>query len=298
MFAFSSEGFPARFEVGSHIDVWCGDDSRGHVRSYSLIGSRLQDNSFLIAVRKVSNSRGGSSFMWNLESGHTLQVSGPLNEFPLTDRKVPKLLIAGGIGITPLVGMAEELDADNADFRMIYAGRSRESMPFLKELGERLGERLTIYDESDGQTPDIPATIGSQRRDAELYVCGPIGMLNAARTAWEHDRRAVTDLHFETFANSGSLPTTAFQVSIPRLKIDLNVGSDQSLLEVLEAVGVDPLYGCRKGECGLCAVEVLDLDGAIDHRDIFFSDEQKSQGRKLCACVSRISGRSVTIDLP
>ncbi|AJG22300.1 Flavodoxin reductases (ferredoxin-NADPH reductases) family 1 [Cupriavidus basilensis] len=211
---------------------------------------------------------------------------------------MPKLLIAGGIGITPLVSMVEQLDADDSDFRLLYAGRSRETMPFLNELGERLGDRLTIYDEGAGRVLDIAVTIGSLRRDAELYVCGPLGMLNAARAAWENDGRDSADLRFETFANSGSLPTTAFRVSVPRLKLDLDVGPDQTLLEVLEAVGADPLYGCRKGECGLCAVEVLDLDGTIDHRDIFFSDEQKRSRQKLCACVSRISGRCVTIDLP
>lgn len=299
LFEFTAAEFPSSTApLGSHIDVWCGSEARDHVRSYSLIGSGLPPDSFLIAVRKVPDSRGGSAFMWNLSVGDTLLVSGPLDEFSLSERPVPKVLVAGGIGITPLVGMAERLAADEAEFRLVFAGRSRESMPFLANLESRLGTRISVFDASAGETLDMSAMVQGLPRNAEMYVCGPIGMLNAARSAWEANGRAMSDLRFETFANSGNLPNTAFRVSVPRLQLEVEVGSDQTLLDALEAAGADPLFNCRRGECGLCAVEILDVDGEIDHRDVFFSDHEKAACGKLCACVSRVSGRHVTIELP
>ncbi len=116
--------------------------------------------------------------------------------------------------------------------------------------------------------------------------------------SWDNSTRRRSDLRLESFANGGAYPNRPFRLKIPRLGLEVNIGTDETVLDVLEAAGADPLFNCRKGECGLCAVDFLGYSGELDHRDVFFSDEKKKEGVKLCACVSRISGESLTIDLP
>ena len=131
----------------------------------------------------------------------------------------------------------------------------------------------------------------------ELFVCGPIGLLEAAKRAWARSGRPVGDLHFETFGSSGRYATEPFRVEIPRLGRTIEVPRNRTMLETLEAEGIDMIFDCRRGECGLCALTILSTDGVVDHRDVFFSDAQKAANAKMCTCVSRISGGSVTIDV-
>ncbi|WP_207482819.1 2Fe-2S iron-sulfur cluster-binding protein, partial [Arenibaculum pallidiluteum] len=130
----------------------------------------------------------------------------------------------------------------------------------------------------------------------ELYVCGPIGLLEAARRAWQDSGRPVDGLRFETFGSSGRHAAEAFRVCIPRLGREVEVPRNQSMLEALEAAGVEMIYDCRRGECGLCAVRILEVEGEIDHRDVFFSERQKAANQHMCTCVSRAVRGAVTID--
>jgi len=127
-------------------------------------------------------------------------------------------------------------------------------------------------------------------------VCGPIGMLEAAKRAWQESGRPVDGLRFETFGNSGRYASEPFTVRIPRLGKEIVVARNQTMLHALEAAGVDMIFDCRRGECGLCAVKILEVDGKVDHRDVFFSDAQKATNAQLCTCVSRVVGGSITID--
>jgi vanillate O-demethylase ferredoxin subunit len=191
--------------------------------------------------------------------------------------------------------MAQRLARRHPTFRLLYAGRSRSAMAYLPQLQETLGDRLQVYSDDDG-APDLEAEIARLSAAAEVYVCGPLGMLEAVRRHWHAAGRSRARLHFETFGNSGNAPAQAFVVQLPALGLEVAVAENESMLDALAGAGVEVMSDCRRGECGLCVVEVLDPDAAIDHRDVFFSDEQHHENRKLCACVSRAQGGRVRID--
>jgi len=130
----------------------------------------------------------------------------------------------------------------------------------------------------------------------EFYVCGPIGLLEAAKRAWQRSGRPIDQLRFETFGNSGRFASQPFRVKIPRLGAEIEVLPNQTMLDALEAAGVAMISDCRKGECGLCALDILEVNGIVDHRDVFFSEAEKAENHKLCTCVSRVAGASITID--
>ena len=192
--------------------------------------------------------------------------------------------------------MALALAEAGADFRVLYACRSRDDMALADELGERIGDRLQMFVDEDGGRVDLDAEIARLAPGGELYVCGPIGMLEAAKRAWQHSGRPVEQLRFETFGNSGRFASQPFKVKIPRLNLEVEVPQNQTMLDALETAGVAMISDCRRGECGLCALHILDVDGIVDHRDVFFSDEEKAPNEKLCTCVSRMAGGSITID--
>ncbi|MET7663700.1 2Fe-2S iron-sulfur cluster binding domain-containing protein [Streptomyces sp. NPDC005463] len=123
-----------------------------------------------------------------------------------------------------------------------------------------------------------------------------MGLLQAIRRAWQEDARSPSELRFETFGTSGSHPARPYQVRVPRHGVTVDVPVGTSLLDALQAAGVDVMYDCLRGECGLCRVRILEVDGDVDHRDVFLSARQRREGRELCACVSRVAGRAATID--
>jgi len=282
---------------GSHINVAVQIRERPDVRSYSFIGSCL-DGVYRIAVKLLPDTRGGSAYMWRLAPGARMTISKPGNHFELGRNRPEYLLLAGGIGITPIYTMTMALAQSNAKFRLIYACRRRQDLAFGDELKERIGNRLQVFVDEEGARANLDAEIARLAPGGELYVCGPIGMLEAARRAWQRSDRPVDGLRFETFGNSGRFATEPFTVKIPRLGVEVEVLQNETMLEALEKAGVAMIFDCRRGECGLCALEILQTEGPIDHRDVFFSDEEKAAGTKLCTCVSRVAGGSITVDTP
>jgi dimethylamine monooxygenase subunit B len=281
---------------GAHIDVEVLIDGRPDTRSYSLVGEGGGPVR-RIAVKGEPNSRGGSRYMWSLSPGARLKVTPPSNSFELALEDSPYLLLAGGIGVTPMVGMASTLARRGADARMIYAGRARSEMAYLDELAAALGERLTVAaDEDGGGPPDLVAAFAALAADAQVYVCGPIPMLEAAKRAWAAAGRPASRLRFETFGSSGRYANAAFTVRIPRLGLEVQVPETRSMLDALADAGVGVLADCRRGECGLCAMDVIAVDGVVDHRDVFLSDAQHEDGGKICACVSRLAGGAITVE--
>jgi vanillate O-demethylase ferredoxin subunit len=235
--------------------------------------------------------------MWRLAIGEPMEITVPENRFELSWRDTPCLLVAGGIGVTPIYGMALALHARGTSFRMIYGGRSRRGMAFTDELEAQLGAQFEIFAADEGRRIDLDAEIAALPAEAELYICGPIGMLEEAKMAWQASGRAVSRLRYEVFGDSGLFAEAPFQVEVARRNVIVDVRPDQTLLEALMSAGVDMIYDCQRGECGLCAVDVLQADAAIDHRDVFFSAEQKDEGKRMCACVSRLVGGRAIIDV-
>lgn len=206
------------------------------------------------------------------------------------------MLIAGGIGITPIVGMALMLNQRGANVRMRYAARQPSELVYGAELHAALGERLQTFTDAAGQSMDLAAEIDALVPRALMWVCGPMALLEAARAAWAQAGRAAADLRFETFGNTGRFEAQPFWVELPRHRLRLQVPADRSLLDVLDEAGVEILFDCKRGECGLCALDIARVEGTVDHRDVFFSAHEKRSNAQLCACVSRISGGGVVLD--
>jgi ferredoxin-NADP reductase len=302
-FELVPDGKVMPWSVGAHINVAVQIDGADATRSYSLVGMPARSQTegvYRIAVKRAQPGQGGSRFMWNLSLGDTLNISEPGNHFELTGNALNYLLIAGGIGITPMLGMAQSLAARGAKVQMRYAARSTAELAYLEELRTALGTDLQVFCGDAGQQIKLDEEIAALPHNAQLWMCGPLPLLDAARAAWARAGRAAADLRFETFGNSGQFETQAFWVEIPRHQLRLEVPAHRSLLSVLEQAGVQTLYECERGECGLCAMDVVSLSGTVDHRDVFFSAHEKLSNERLCACVSRMhragGGAQVVLD--
>lgn len=291
--------------VGSHLRLQVEVEGREETRHYSLTGlpaDSRRDGVYRIAVKRAAPGRGGSRFMTSLQPGQQVAIAGPDNHFelPLGSPGEPRhhLLVAGGIGITALSGMALTLAARGASLRLCQAAREPAELVFGASLQAALGERHQCFVSGAGQRLDLAAEIAVLPAGAIMLVCGPIAMLQAAQEAWAAAGRAAADLRFETFGSGGVRPAETFWVRVPRHGLELVVPPERSLLDVLTEHGVQALHDCRRGECGLCALEVLEIHGEIDHRDVFFSPAQKRASRQLCSCVSRVGGGGIVIDTP
>jgi vanillate O-demethylase ferredoxin subunit len=288
------EGAFADAASGANLKVAVLANGRPDARSYSIL--ETTPRGYLIAVKRLRESRGGSAYMHALDVGARLDIAGPHNHFALKAGAPDYLLVAGGIGVTPIYAHARALARQGAPFRLAYGVRTRADLAFADELGEMLGDRLEIFVGADGRRIDLVAEFARLSAEGEAYVCGPAPMLQLAKRAWAQAGRPMDRLRFETFGASGAWPTQSFRMKIPRLGRDLFVPAGKTMLEALEDAGVAMIFDCRKGECGLCALPILAVDGVVDHRDVFFSEEEKAAGEKLCTCVSRVYGASVTLD--
>lgn len=279
----------ATYPVGSHIDVAVTIDGQPETRSYSLVGE-ADPRGFTIAVRRAEDSRGGSRYMWSLQPSARLNVTLPSSLLSVDWSRRHYCLIAGGIGITPILGAAQALKRRGADVTLHYAVRSRGDAAYLDHLAALLGDRLAVHAGDEGKRLDLDALFASLPADALALFCGPIRMLDAARHAWTGAGHPLSDLRYETFGSSGSLPTETFRVRVRDTGQEIEIPRERSMLDVLNASGHEVMSDCRRGECGICAIDVVEVDGEIDHRDVFFSDHQKESNQKICACVSRARG--------
>ncbi|WP_326574255.1 PDR/VanB family oxidoreductase [Streptomyces sp. NBC_00481] len=281
---------------GSHLDITVPLPGGPETRSYSLVDHGRDDGLLRIAVRLQRDGRGGSRWMHGLSPGAEITFAGPIDGFPLSPGRRPSVLLAGGIGITPIVGLASALRSRGADYRLVYAGRSREHMAFVEDLEREHHGRVRVVEDIDGDLVDPDELVASLGDGGVLYVCGPMGLLSAVRAAWERAARPPGGLRFETFGTSGALPAAPFRVEVPGRGLSFDVPVGTSLLDALESAGVEMMYDCRRGECGLCRVTILDVTGTVDHRDVFLSEHQRAENRAMCSCVSRVAGASLTID--
>jgi ferredoxin-NADP reductase len=296
---------------GSHIDIGVYVNGRADIRSYSVVGMGAYGTELILGVQLARQSRGGSAYMHALRRGQEVSVTQPLQNFPLNYGRPGYVLAAGGIGITALVAMGKALKARGADYRFVYGARSRSLMAFVDDLVAEHGERMELHIDDEGTGLDVEKLVAGVPEGGELYVCGPTPMLDAIKAAWAKAARRPSDLRFETFGSSGRFAPEAFRVQIPRLGLETLVPHDVSMLEALESCGADMMFDCRRGECGLCQVKVLEVQGVIDHRDVFLSQAQHEANDRLQSCVSRVVSprtgglpaadgqpAAVTIDVP
>lgn len=278
---------------GAHVDVQLPDGSK---RSYSLIdsaGGWAAPGAYRLGVRLETGGKGGSQHMHALASGDRLRVSAPKNGFALDVSKAPALLVAGGIGITPLVSMAAALTAQGRDWRMIHAARHRGAVAFSGELP---ADRVTWHlDDVAGGPADLGPVLGAAAPGTHLYVCGPRPMIDAARAHAEAAGFTPDRIHFELFeAAAPEAGDQPFEVEINDSRV-FTVPAGQTILQVLEAGGVDIMYDCRRGDCGICRTDVR--AGTPDHRDVVLSQSERDSGKVMQICVSRAKGGRLVLDI-
>ena len=205
------------------------------------------------------------------------------------------MLVAGGIGITPIKAMAHALAAAGADFELHYACRSRAQAPFLGQLLEQFGARVRVFAADEDQRLDVPALLRAIGDVAHVYVCGPSGLIDAVRTGADEAGIASRRIHFERFvAPKDDTDTQGFTVRLVRSEVDVAVPPGRSILEALEARGFRPPASCRIGTCGTCAMRVV--DGEPLHRDAVLTPEQRQVQHLMCICVSRAEGAGLRLD--
>ncbi len=285
------------FAAGAHIDVHLPN---GLTRSYSLLNSPRERHRYLIGVLREQHSRGGSEWIHaGLAAGTEIVADGPTNDFPLDAAASEHLLIAGGIGITPLLSMATVLSEQHARFRLMYCTRTREDAAFADDIEDQFGDAVEFIHDG-GVTErglDLQALLAHRPEGAHLYVCGPRGLIDAARSASRH--WPSSSVHVELFSaqRSGTAfvdGDAAFMVTLARDGRTLQVPANRSLLDTLTENGIQVKFVCREGVCGTCKTRVL--AGAVDHRDECLTDEERGEWMEVCVSRAK-SGERLVLDL-
>ena len=280
------------FSGGAHVVVSMNDNGLLRRNPYSLMSNPDDGRGYEISVLRVPNSRGGSAFMHEqVRPGDQLTISQPVNLFAADHRGRKHILIAGGIGITPFIAMMEQFTRDNVAFELHYAIRSRTHGAYWQQLLDRYGpRRVKIYCDAEKTAIPLTASLDNQPLGTHLYVCGPAGMIDGVLTDGARSRMAEGKPAFRALPRAARRPALPGAASNNR-RIRMTVGEHQSILEAVEAAGCDAPYMCRGGACGQCETAVLSCDGALEHNDIYLSDEEKAAGGKIMICVSRFKGQ-------
>jgi ferredoxin-NADP reductase len=285
------------YEAGAHIELHVpGTANAGPLhRAYSLVRPSAGAKALEIAVQLEENGSGGSRWVHSLQSGDTLTANPPRNLFPLQGQQQRPLLLAAGIGITPILCMALELERQGLAHEMHYVARSRELAAYAGEV-EALAGATCWFDEGDpSRGIPLPTVIGPPIAERHLHVCGPkpfiAAVLDTARQlGWPEEQ-----LHCELFTGAlAAQGDRAFEVELKDSGLTLSVAADQTILEAMESAGLDPLFDCRRGDCGICVARVL--GGDADHRDICLSAREHEAGN-FCICVSRARGERLVLAL-
>jgi len=286
------------FEAGAHIDVHVGD----MVRQYSLCNSPADSAFYRIGVLLDSASRGGSIAMHGLSEGTVLEISAPKNHFPLAPDAKHSVLIAGGIGITPILCMAEALAMQRASFELHYCVRSQDRSAFRPRLDElkQAGASVAIHVDEDVSTPrlQLDELLKAPSTGTHLYVCGPTGFISAVLNAAAEAGWNAANVHREYFGNTSPAKPAgdgAFKVVLGSSGREIEVGASQTVVVALREHGIEVPVSCEQGVCGTCLTRVL--DGEPDHRDLYLTDEERAANDQFLPCCSRAKSSKLILDL-
>jgi dimethylamine monooxygenase subunit B len=283
------------FAGGCHVIVVMHGRERTFRNPYSLMSSPRDLSSYQIAVRRHDQGRGGSLFMHQqVGVGTRLEVAHPVNLFPLAKLARKHILIAGGVGITPIMAMIDDLRGGPVPWELHYGVRGPEHDHFGRKLRGRDGSSIHLYYDSAGQAPDFRRILAQQPLGTHVYTCGAGEMIEAVERAAKAAGWAGSHIHSEQF----TVPPVGepFDVYLVRSDLTVHVPSERSLLEAIEAAGIDAPYLCRGGACGQCETDVLELEGELFHNDHWLTDEEKGSGMKIMPCVSRARCTRLVLD--
>jgi vanillate O-demethylase ferredoxin subunit len=285
------------FSAGSHIDVHVPG---GLVRQYSLCNSADEQHRYRIAVLRDPASRGGSSGMHErVSQGDVLQISAPRNHFPLVQAR-RTLLFAGGIGVTPILCMAQRLHAIGADFQLHYGCRTPQRMAFRDEILRSgfAGRAAFHFDDGlAGQKLELDRELAHVDPGTHIHVCGPTGFINAVVNTAKAKGWPESQVHLEYFGiaprdDSGDRP---FQVKVASSGKIVDVAANETVVEALRRHSIDIQVSCEQGVCGTCITRVL--EGQCDHRDVYFSNEEKAKHDQFTPCCSRAKSALLILDV-
>lgn len=289
------EGTLPTAQPGAHIDVRMPN---GVVRQYSLVNGPGESASYFIGVKREPESRGGSECMHDVvREGDLLAISAPRNNFPLRRDAEHTILIAGGIGVTPICAMAQALHHQGLNYDLHHFARSTEHVAFdqrLAQAGVKHQQHLGLDPEATSKM--LNAVIGAYEKNKQIYVCGPGPMLTAARNIAKENGWPDDAVHFEYFANDTVIDdSSSFEISLARSNLTLTVNAGETILDVLRANGVEMPSSCEQGACGTCMVTVL--EGEPFHQDVYLNDKEKQSGEKIMTCVSRAKSKRLVLDV-
>ncbi len=295
--ATDGQPLPA-FAAGSHVDVTLPN---GITRQYSLCNDPQETHRYLIGVLRDPASRGGSQAVHELvRVGEVLQISAPKNHFPLAHEAKKSLLLAGGIGVTPILCMAERLAITGADFEMHYATRAPERTAFRQRIAASgFAERVQFhYDNGEpAQKLDLQALLAAPPAGTHLYVCGPKGFMDAVLATARAQGWPESQLHYEFFgaevAKSDS--DAGFEIKLASSGRIVLVPKDQTVTQALAAAGVEIMMSCEQGVCGTCLTRVL--EGVPDHKDSYLTPEEQAANDQFLPCCSRSKTPQLVLDL-
>lgn len=286
------------FSAGSHIDVHLPG---GLTRQYSLCNDPSENHRYQIAVLRDPASRGGSVAVHEqVQQGQLLQISMPKNHFALAHDARKHLLLAGGIGITPVLCMAERLANTGADFELHYCTRSRARTAFVQRIGNSaFASRVHWHfdDEAPAQKLDIDQTLAQPSSGLHLYVCGPKGFMDAVLRSARAQGWAEAQLHYEFFAAevASSADANSFEVQLASTGKVVVVPPGVSVIQALAAEGVDLPFSCEQGVCGTCLTRVL--QGVPDHKDAYLTPEEQAANDQFMPCCSRAKTPRLVLDI-
>lgn len=287
------------WEPGSHIDVYVPD---GSTRQYSLCGDPRDLSSWQIAVLREPQGRGGSAYIHDeLRVGDRLLVTRPKQNFALEDAPY-HALVAGGVGITPIMTFAEHLDREGRPFRLVYGGRTEGSLAFRERLGA-LGDRVTFLAEDRDGRPDLDEVVKQLPDGGLIYVCGPLALLRAVQSAAEAVHGPDQDLvRFELFSRTGVEPKESvpldgesYELVLAKSGHTLRMKPDANILETVLALGIEVENDCRDGICGSCVTQVL--SGTVDHQDLVLTRKEQAAMDKMMICCSKPICDRLELDL-
>jgi vanillate O-demethylase ferredoxin subunit len=294
--ALDGAALPA-FSAGAHIDVYLPG---GLTRQYSLCNDPQETNRYCLGVLRDPASRGGSEAMHALAEGSELDISAPKNHFPLAADAQRSLLLAGGIGITPILAMAQQLAASRAPFDMHYCTRSQERTAFVERIRSSAFARDVHFHFDDGggaQQLSLPDLLAEPQPGVHLYVCGPKGFMDAVlgtarASGWPEDQ-----LHYEFFSAQvvHSANDASFDVRLASSGKVIHIAADQTVIQALALAGVEVPYSCEQGVCGTCLTRVI--EGVPDHKDLYLTPEEQAANDQFTPCCSRSKSAVLVLDL-
>lgn len=283
------------FSGGSHVVVEMHDAEKVIRNPYSLMSDPADCRNYQISVRRDDDGRGGSLFMHEkTHEGMEMKISYPVNLFNLDLRARKHLMLAGGIGITPFIAQMHQLSKMGANFELHYAVRSESVGAYVQELLQNYPHQTHVYRSDQGESLPLDALLHGQGVGTHLYVCGPKGLIEGAQKIAKAMDWPDEAFHCEEFLAPPR--GKAFKVRLAKSGKDIEVGPDQSLLEAIEAAGVEAPYLCRGGACGQCETHVLEIDGRIENNDHWLTDEQREEAKLIMPCVSRFEGKTLVLD--